>query len=127
VSAEPAQVMATLDKLATELDQRSSELADVERKLDPVTDRYDDFYESWVAAMYEDEEGKRLPGEDVRRALAHKWLRKEDPQLLGDYRRLSRRRDRLKRRIETLGRAASAQQSILSALKREMEATGGFR
>jgi hypothetical protein len=125
--AEAVEVMAKLDALAVELDQRSSQLAQVERDLDPVEERYTDFYEGFVAGMFEDEDSKRMPGEDVRRALAHKYLKNSDPELLGNYRRLTRQRDRLKRRIETLGKAASAQQSILSALKREMEATGGYR
>jgi predicted transcriptional regulator len=129
VSAEPAQVMGKLDALAVELDQRSSALANTERELADVEDKYDAFYEDFIAGWFDAEEGKRLPGEDVRRALAHRHLRKHDPELLGKYRELSRRRDRLKRRIETLGRAASAQQSILKALREECRppgATGDF-
>lgn len=120
--AEPAQVMATLDALATELGTRSAELADVERQLEPVEIDYEDFVEAFVAGMFESHEG-RLPGEDVRRSLAHQRLREERPELLGRYRKLTRSRKRLQARIDTVSKAVGAQRSILSALKVEMEAT----
>jgi hypothetical protein len=118
----PAEVMATLDTLAREVDQRSRELADVERTLAPVEDRYDDGYEDFIGGMFDSEDGKRLPGEDVRRALYHRDLRAKDAALLGEYRKLNRSRKRLEKRIQSLKSAVDAQRSILSALKVELEA-----
>lgn len=118
----PAEVMATLDQLAREVEQRSSQLAQVERELGPIEDAYDDFVEAFVAGMFE-ESDKRLPGEDVRTALAHQRMRVENPTLLGRYRELSRSRKRLEKRIGSLKAAVDAQRSILSALKVELEAT----
>lgn len=123
MTAEPHAVMAKLDQLAAELDNRSSELANVERKLGPVEDEYDDFYEAFVAGMFEGEDGKRLPGEDVRRALCHQRLRVEKPELLGRYRDLNRSRKRLEKRLGSVKSAVDAQRSVLSALKAELEAT----
>lgn len=123
--ADPVGVMNELDRLAREIDQRSTDLANCERQLVPVEDAYEQFMENFIAGMFEDQDGGRLPGEDVRRALAHKQLRKIDAGLLGSHRELTRRRKRLEKRLGSLKTAVDAQRSILSALKTELESVGG--
>lgn len=122
----PAEVMAKLDQLASELDTRSSELADVERRLEPTELAYQAFVDDFEVGLwtkYEDSEYKtKLPPEPMRLKLAHKAI---DPDLLGRYIGLVNSRKRLEKRIGALKSAVDAQRSILSALKAEVEAGGG--
>lgn len=113
-------VMAKLDTLALGLDTLSKELGVVEQQRALAEDAYEDFVDNFVAGLYEQSETKRLPGEDVRRSLAHKAMPKE---LLGEYRTLTRRAERLRRRISDVKTQVEAYRSVLSALKLEMEAS----
>jgi len=113
-------VMLKLDTLAAGLDTLSKELGDAERLRAVAEDAYEDFIDSYVAGLYEASENKRLPGEDVRRSLAHKAM---PPELLGQYRTLTRRAERLRRRISDVKTQVDAHRSILSALKTELEAS----
>lgn len=121
----PLEAMNKLDDLATELANRSSELADVERKLEPIEIAYQasvDDFEIGLWKTYEDSGYKaKLPSEAMRLKLAHKSM---DPALLGRYVGLVHSRKRLEKRIRALGITVDAQRSILSALKVEMEASG---
>lgn len=125
---DPVEVMAALDAAASELDQLSRDLAGVERALEPLAEWYDLMLEGTAAQLwdqYTTGEISRLPGEDVRKALAHRALREDQERAaqLARYGKLSASRKRLQRRIEDIKSATSANQSILSALKIEMEAT----
>lgn len=119
----PAEAMDRLSLLADELDQRSRELADVERRLEPIEIAYQGFVDEhevgrWV--KHEDSDGKvKLPSEAMRLKLAHKDM---DPALLGRYVGLVHSRRRLEKRIAALKVQVDAQRSILSALKAELEA-----
>jgi hypothetical protein len=121
----PVEAMDKLDVLATELDMRSRELADVERKLEPTELAYQAFVDEFEVGLwtkYEDSEYKtKLPPAPMRLKLAHKAM---DPELLGRYVGLVNSRKRLEKRISALKAAVDAQRSILSALKVELEATG---
>lgn len=120
----PHEVMDRLDQLASELDLRSSELADVERRLEPAEIAYQTFVDDFEVGLwtkYEDSEGKvKLPPEPMRLKLAHKAI---DSSLLGRYQGLIHSRKRLEKRIGALKTQVDAQRSILSALKVEAEAT----
>lgn len=115
--------MARLDVQATELDQLSRLLAEVERKLEPqerlYTEFIDDFMEGLWNAHVKDE--AKFPPESIRDSLARKAM---DPTLFNRYHTLIASRERMKRRIATLTREVDAQRSILSALKVEAEASG---
>ena len=114
---DPGQVMATLDSYAREMDDLSRKLADVERRFEPVEARYEAFLDGFYVKLWEQE--KKLPGEDMRLRLARSDM---PADLLGEYSSLLHSRKRLERRIASLKAAISAQQSILAALRMEMEA-----
>ena len=117
---DPGQVMATLDSYAREMDDLSRKLADVERRFEPVEARYEAFLDAHSVGLWEaHQDGQKLPGEDLRLRLARRDM---PADLLGEYSSLLHSRKRLERRISALAKAISAQQSILSALKMEMEA-----
>jgi cell division protein FtsB len=114
---------AALSAVAYELDHLSKGLAEVERRLEPIQEKYDDGladYEAGLFKAYEDGEGK-WPGEDTRERLYRRQL---DRDLRREYDRLHASRKRMEKRIRTLSTAADAQRSVLSALKVELEATG---
>lgn len=114
---EPVQVVQRLNALAGQLEERGSDLAKIRRKLEPVEQKYDEHMEGFVAGLwdqYAKGEINRFPGEDVRRALAHKDL---DVKLRGEYVTL---KDRERRCVDAIGRlkeSIGAYRSILSAQK----------
>lgn len=119
----PLEAMQRLDELAQGLDQLSKDLAKTETARAPVEDEYENFIDSFVAGLYEKQQqgtAGRMPGEDVRLALARQAMPEE---LLGSYRTLTRRAERLRRRISDVKVQVDAQRSILSAHKAELEAT----
>lgn len=123
MSAEPASVMAKLDGYAGELDKRSKELADSERKLEPLETFFEEFLDDfetscWEAHVKEDE---KLPSEAMRLRLARKAMPSE---VLTEHASCLARRKRLQRRIKDLEGCIDAQRSLLSALKQEAEASG---
>lgn len=105
-----------LSESAAELDRLSGRLAQVERELEPLQAWYDDYSENFVAGLFEDD-SKRLPGEDVRRALVHKDMREKEPEKFGHRRKLASESARIEKRIKALNREVDAQRSILSAEK----------
>ena len=117
----PSEVMEILDSYARELDKLSGDLAGVERSLEPVEVAYEAFLDDFEVGCWErhtgDEEAK-LPSAEMRLRLARKAM---DTELLGRYASLTASRKRIEKRISALGKAVSAQQSILSALKIELE------
>lgn len=122
----PADVMARLDGLALELDARSKELAAVERDLEPLREWHEHVLDASAVRLWAEYRGgdlRAFPSEAVRRALAEQELDAGGRESLARLTVLDARRKRLIRRLDDLGRAASATQSILSALRAELEAT----
>lgn len=117
----PAEVMERLAQLAEELDQRSLELGDVERRLEPAEMAVQAFVDDFEVGLWtkHENEGTKLPSEALRLKLANKAM---DPALLGRHQGLLHSRKRLEKRIAALKSQVDAQRSILSALKLEMEA-----
>lgn len=118
---DPGSVMVKLDGYALELDDRSKELAETSRELDDVEQAYEAFVDDYETGLWDAhvKDEAKLPSESMRLKLAHRAM---DPDLLGRYSRLVRKRKRLQERISALKADVSAQQSILSALKTEAEA-----
>lgn len=133
MSADPTAVMDRLDKLATELDQRSNRLAAGERSLSGydqngehvagVEELYEQWMDTYITGLWAKhiEDGAKLPSEEIRLRLARKDM---PPKLLGEYTDLKAQRKRLENRIRDIKTQVEAQRSILSALKTEAEASG---
>lgn len=112
-----------LNALSDELGMLAGQLADVERKLEPVTVEYTKFVDDFETGLWfahVSEAGAKLPSASMRLKLAHRSI---DPDLLGRYVGYTNSRKRLIDRIRSLKAEIEAQRSILSALKVEMEAT----
>jgi hypothetical protein len=114
--------MTKLDELASELDTRSKELAQVERDLEPVEARYEAFIGEWEYSMWEEASvsDTKWPPERLRLRMAHRAMPSE---LLGAFSTGQAKRKRLERRIGSVKVMVDAQRSLLSALKVEMEAS----
>lgn len=120
---DPVTVMAELDEATTELNDRSNELAQVERSLEPVEVQVEEFRASheeglWIKYV---ENGEKFPPEKLRERLANRSM---DAELLGRYTGLVNRRKRLEKRITTLKSVVNAKQSILSAMKEAARVDG---
>ena len=115
---------AALIHATIELDNVSKALVQIEKDIEILEPRYEDFIESFIAGLWEEtqEKGTRLPPEDVRKALAHKAI---DAQLKAQYRASLATRRRAKSRLADLREIVSAHRSIVSAAKTEMEASEG--
>lgn len=121
-TVDVATCMTRLNGIAWELDVLSKNLADVERKLEPLQRAFDDDFADWEAGMfdrYERGEGK-WPSEETRVRLYRRTMPADARETFDKY---HASRKRMEKRIATLGKSASAQQSVLSALKVEMEAS----
>ena len=119
VSAHDA--MLRLNNIANELDTLSKNLQTVEQRMESVDVDYEEHVADFEAAMfdrYERGEGK-WPGEETRERLARRTM---DADLKRERDRLHAARNRAEKRIKSLGKAADAQRSVLSALKVEQEA-----
>lgn len=121
----PVEAMERLGEIVDELDTRSKELADVERRLEPTEIAYQAFVDNFEIGLWRKHEDSeysvKLPPEPMRLKLAHAAM---DPELLGRYVGLVNSRKRLEKRLSALKAAVDAQRSILSALKVEAEASG---
>lgn len=115
---------AALIRATIELDNTSKALVQVEKDLEVLEPRYEDFVESFIATLWEDAqaEGTKLPPADVRDALAHKAIPKD---LKDSYRANIATRRRAKSRLADLREIVAAHRSIVSAAKTEMEASEG--
>lgn len=116
-------VMARLDALVSELDKWSKAYDRGLEAFGAVDERYEQAIEDYVAGLWDAHEsnGAKWPGEDARLMLARRAM---DPTLRGEHARMTRDLKRCQRRISALRAEASALQSILSALKVELEAAG---
>jgi hypothetical protein len=118
--------MGDLNDLTTRLDTASRELYALHAEFEPIAEQWDDVWNDilmTLVAEYEDQ-GKRLPGEDVRNAIVIKRMREEEPILFNNHRRLKAKIDRGERRAKQIEREIFAKQSILSYLKTEAQAVG---
>lgn len=125
---DPHTIMVSLDGMAAELDGLSKRLAAVEREREPLQAWHDLVLEAVAVDLwrqYTDGATKRLPGEDVRVALAHERMRQDADGTvrLTTLGTLSAERRRLQARADDLRGAISARQSILAMLKLEVQAT----
>lgn len=124
--SDGATVISDLEDLTSRLDTASRELYKLQTDFDSIAERYDDTFNDFLTGLlseYEDE-GKRLPGEDVRNAIITKLLREQEPLLFGQYRRMRKELDRGERRAKQIERQISSKQSILSYLRVESQAIG---
>lgn len=123
MTLNPVAVMTRLDEHAIEMDRLSKQLAEVERQLEPVTLEYEEFVGAYEEGLWDRhvQDGAKLPAEALRKRMAHRAM---PPELLGRFTALSNSRKRMEQRIASLKTEISAQQSILSALKAEAQASG---
>jgi hypothetical protein len=115
---------AALMHATVELDNVSKALVQIEKEIEVLEPRYENFIESFIAGLWDDaqETGVRLPPEDVRKALAHRALPED---LKVSYRAHLATRRRAKSRLADLREIVAAHRSIVSAAKVEMEASEG--
>lgn len=118
----PAEARHRLNDLAIELGNRATELAKVERDLEPVEAEYEQFISDHEIGLWKacEDSDRKLPPEKLRLKMARADM---EPALLGRHTGLTHSRDRLQKRISTLKAEVEAQRSILSALKAELEAS----
>lgn len=129
MAPDPHLVMDELDKAAKDYDSLSKLLSEAEERIAPLNRWYELVVEQTAVDLWDQYTTKkitRLPGEDVRLALAHREMRGTEDgarnlAALGDLRAT---RKRLMREIDEKGRSINARQSILSALKEELRAVG---
>lgn len=121
--SDAVEVMTRLGDLAAELNDLSNDLAKVERSLEPVEAEYEAFMDGYEVQLWEAhiQEDAKLPSEAMRARLGRRAM---DPALLGRHTQLVSSRKRMEKRIAAIKTSVSAQQSILSALKLEAEASG---
>lgn len=123
MSTDPLTVLNDLDAHASELDKLSKDLAQVERDLEPVEALYETFVADFERGLWDKHvAGAKFPPAELRLRMAHAAMA---PDLLGRHSTLSHSRKRLQARIATLKAVVDAKRSILSALKTELEASGG--
>ena len=118
VQLDPAQILQAIDADCRLLDRAGKELGSVGRELEDAELAYEEAFELALAEMVEEhaETGKRLPGEEARRAVIHKQIGRE---LYETKRRLERRMDRIERVCRKVERALDGRRSELSFLKAE--------
>jgi len=119
---DPVSVMRGMDRNGAELDAAGRALGALLDRLGEAEIAYGDLLDDAVAQLVEDFDGKRLPGEDVRRALAHK-----QPAIREAWhtlRRLERRKDALEAWGRKVEHAMSGRQSIAKLLSAEQNAPG---
>lgn len=111
----PAQVMAFLDTAATELDDLGKRLESALIALGDAEATWEQKKDVALIEIVEDyeREGKRLPGEDVRLALAR---RRTDFQYYAEWTKAKRLVTAIERRVKRLETAFEGRRSILKRL-----------
>jgi hypothetical protein len=119
--ASPYELMAQIDRDARALDQGGRQLAKAIQDLAKVEVNYQREYEKELISIYHGakETGDRMPAEDIRRALAH---RKIDHAVYGAFLTKTAEVEALKSWTRTVAGALSARQSLLAALRAELQA-----
>jgi hypothetical protein len=131
--ADPVEVRATLDRYAEELDKASQELGQVERilggyiaedgsKVEGIEAKYNSWVDNFEVGLWtaHADDGAKLPSADMRQRMARKQMPAE---LLGQYERLLTLRAKHTKRIREIKALLSAQQTLMGALKAELEAS----
>lgn len=118
--------MAELDAFAARLDKGSKTLYELARQLEPVENAYTAGYETFIVklwATYTAGDIRQWPGEDTRLALYHEQVRGNEAgaKFLTELGALRAQRDRARRVLDDIRAGVSARQSLLSALRAEME------
>jgi hypothetical protein len=122
--SDVAAAAQTLMASANELDELSKKLMDAELELAPIERDLTEHIADFTAACWTRhvEEDAKLPSAEIRTALAHKSF---DRDRFNRCLALRAARARAKGRLSDLKEIVSAQRSILSALKTELEASEG--
>jgi hypothetical protein len=121
--------MADLEGFARGLDETSRKLALLESERDIEESWYAEEAERFTAtlwAQYVHGEIRAWPGEGTREALLHAELRSRDRETgerLVKLGLLRARRKKIAARLEDIRTGISARQSLLNALRTELEAT----
>lgn len=114
--SDPVTIMAAIDADLEALDRIGRELDITLIQYHEADEVYDEAYEEELALLVEEYGDKRLPGEDVRKALIHKRL---DPEIVRNRRRLERRVQRLTQEGRRHEKTLSGLQSELGFLRAE--------
>lgn len=123
VLPQPSEVIQFLNEAAGELDRLGKEIEQAHIQMGDCEAIYEEKRDEALLAIVEEYEAKekRLPGEDVRLALAHKRM---DFQTLIDYRKSKRLVEGLSRRTRLLESAVNARQSTLRGIREAMSSEG---
>jgi septal ring factor EnvC (AmiA/AmiB activator) len=113
--SDVAEARQKLIEYADELDKLSKDLADVQRRLEPIETFYNDSIDDYIASLFERWESgeSKWPSDDVRMKLARRAM---DREVRDQYDALCASRDRMRKRISDLKSSVEAQRSVLSAL-----------
>lgn len=108
--------IGALREIAEEINTLSNSLANLERTHEPVEVEYEKYMSDHEIGLWSKHvnEGAKLPPEKLRIRLAHESM---PPDLYGRYTAFVASRKRMEKRLDSLGKAANAQRSILSAEK----------
>jgi hypothetical protein len=122
VSAEPAEVLRAIDELAVGLDQLSKDI-------DSGTDEYMEAEEAWLEVYdeaYEELDAERSPDSRSKPSqhACEVRARSKNRAAYHRYRRAKKNLDQLTARQSGMGKALSARQSELNALRDELAAGG---
>lgn len=117
----PGAVMAFLDQAAVDLDRLGKELESAHIELGDAETEYEDKLDEALLQIVEDYEGRRLPGEDVRLAMAR---RRMDFDIYVRFRKAKRRVEGIEKHCRKLETAVSARQSTLKGLREGMAVEG---
>lgn len=123
----PGQVIEFLDTAAGELDSLGKQLEDAHIQLGDAEAEYEEKRDEATLAILEEYEGdpnRKLPGQDVRLALAHKRI---DFDIYVRYRKAKRLVEGLGARTRLLESAVNARQSTLRGLREGMTLEGHGR
>jgi hypothetical protein len=117
-AVDPARVMLQLDTAARQIDATSKELGQAIKSRADAENEYRRLLEIALIEIKDEhaDEGKRLPAEDLRTAMAHQRI---DRTAYATYLTAEAKVNALTAFLRGLSAATSARQSLLSALRLE--------
>lgn len=110
----PSQILAFLDQAATDLDSLGKRLENAHLLFGEAEAEYEEKRDEALIEILNEYEGRRLPGEDVRLALAHKRM---DFSVYVRFKKAKRLVEGINARVRRLETAVNARQSSLKALR----------